>query len=133
MTSRSRLGTAAVLLAITPSIVCCASTAQDSPRAQSARWLAETWPGWAGGEPVDAPARTSNTAYPNVYDNPPTRPLRALSVEQQRTSASDLDALRSHVSDQVKAAQAFDDKNTATALSDVTRGKVAADTGATPN
>jgi hypothetical protein len=56
-----------------------------------------------------------------------------LSTEQQTSAAADLNVLRNRVSDQMKAGQAFDEKNTAAALSEVTRGKLAADTGVAPN
>jgi len=133
MASRSWQATA-LLLATTPVIFGCASTSQvDATRVPATQFVAGQWPTWAGGEPTDTPARSTNSQYPNVLETPPSRPLEVLSADQQTSAAADLNTLRSRVSDQVKAAAAFEEKNTATALSDVTRGKLAADTSVAPN
>jgi hypothetical protein len=132
----SRQATAALLLFTTIGTLGCASTAQvESNRARTTQFVADQWPTWAGGEPADAPARGADSQYPNVLESPSPRPSPALSLDQQTDAAADLNALRSRVSDQVKAAQAFDDKNTATALSEMTKGQLAVEdrAGAAPN
>jgi hypothetical protein len=124
----------ALLVFMTSGIFGCASTTPiASSRSATTQFVADQWPAWAGGEAPDTPARTTNAQYPNVLETPPTRPLQMLSTEQQTSAAADLNVLRNRVSDQMKAAQAFDEKNTAAALSEVTRGKLAADTGVAPN
>jgi hypothetical protein len=129
----------AALLVVTTGLCGCASTAQigapqaDADHVGHAHLVADRWPTWAGGEPSGAPARPPNTPYPNVFENPPARSLETLSAEDQSHAAADLDTLRGRVSNQIKAAAAFDDKNTAAALSEVTRGKLAADISAAPN
>lgn len=138
----------AALLVVTTGLCGCASTAQvgapqiggaqvSAPQADSddvgrAHLVADRWPTWAGGEPSGAPARAPNTPYPNVFEKAPSRSLETLSADQQTHAAADLDTLRGRVSNQIKAAAAFDDKNTAAALSEVTKGKLAADIDA-PN
>jgi hypothetical protein len=104
----------------------CASTTQvDSGHTGTTQLIADKWPTWAGGEPADTPARATHSAYPNVFDSPPPRSMPTLSAEQQAKAAAELDGLRKRVSDQVKAAKAFDEHNTAAALSNVTKGQVA--------
>jgi hypothetical protein len=107
------------------SLNACATTPQAG--GLSAAAIADRWPTWAGGEPQDTPARTAPVPYPNLYAGQTPRNQQLLTSDQQAGAAADLDRLRNRVSDQVKAAKAFDDDNTATALSDVTRGEVAAD------
>jgi hypothetical protein len=103
----------------------CATTPQaEAPHASA---IADRWPTWAGGEPQDVPARTAPPPNPSVYANSAPRNEQLLTGDQQAGAAADLDRLRNRVSDQVKAAKAFDDDNTAAALSDVTRGELAAD------
>jgi hypothetical protein len=112
----------------------CASTAQvESSHTGTTQTIADKWPAWAGGEPANTPARPAHSAYPNVFDSPPPRTMPTLSAEQQNKAAADLDSLRKRVSDQVKAAKAFDERNTATALSNVTKGQVAGDTSGGPH
>jgi hypothetical protein len=133
MASRSWQATT-LLLVMTPGILGCAATSQvDATRVSATHLVASQWPTWAGGEPTDTPAPPTNSQYPNVLETPPSRPLPMLSADQQTSAAADLNTLRSRVSDQVKAAAAFDEKNTATALSEVTKGKLAADTSVAPN
>jgi len=123
-----------VLLAV-PIIGGCASTTQrDASAAPRAQVIADHWPTWAGGEPSDTPARpVQPPPYPNVFDGPPPRNLPMLNAEQQTKAVADLDRMRNHVSDQIRAAKAFDDKNTATALSDATKGQLAAGDGQPPH
>jgi hypothetical protein len=117
----------AVLLFAAIGMTGCASTQVESSH------VADKWPTWAGGEPADTPARPAHSVYPNVFDSPPPRSMPTLSAEQQNKAAADLDSLRKRVSDQVKAAKAFDERNTATALSNVTKGQVAGDTTGGPH
>jgi len=124
----------AVLLFAAISMTGCASTTQvETSHTGTTQLIADKWPTWAGGEPVDTPARPTHSAYPNVFDSPPPRSTPTLSAEQQNKAAADLDSLRKRVSDQVKAAKAFDERNTAAALSNVTKGQVAGDTSGGPH
>jgi hypothetical protein len=133
MASRSRQAIAVLLLMTSGIFGCASATPTASSRSATTQFVADQWPAWAGGEAPDTPARATNPLYPNVLETPPRRPLQMLSTEQQTSAAADLNVLRIRVSDQMKAAQAFDEKNTAAALSEVTRGKLAADTGVAPN
>ena len=124
----------AVLLFAAIGMTGCASTTQvESGHTGTTQSIADKWPTWAGGEPADTPARPARSAYPNVFDSPPPRSMPTLSAEQQNKAAADLDSLRKRVSDQVKAAKAFDERNTAAALSNVTKGQVAGETSGGPH
>src|SRR5262245_47404565 len=114
MASRSGLATAACLLFVVSVLGGCASTSQvDSGSTHTSQFITDRWPTWAGGEPADTPARAANTPYPNVFDEPPARRSPAMTAEQQTQAATDLNRMRNRVSDQIRAAKAFDDENTA--------------------
>jgi hypothetical protein len=133
MASRSRLATAACLVFVISVLGGCASTPQiDSTTTHASQFVTDKWPTWAGGEPADTPARSASTPYPNVFEHPARR-SSAMTVEQQTQAASDLNRMRSRVSDQIRAAKAFDDENTAAALSDATKGQVAGEIAGPPN
>jgi hypothetical protein len=125
MTWRAWQTTATLLLFATSGLFGCASTQVDSARSGVGQFVGEQWPTWAGGESSDAPPPPAATSYPNVYDMPPSRQLQMLSSEQQTKAVADLDASRRRVSDKVNAAKAFDDKHTAKALANATKGQVA--------
>jgi hypothetical protein len=128
MALRSRLATAACLLFMISVLGGCASTPQvDTGNTRMSRFITDKWPTWAGGEPADTPARPASTPYPNVFDEPTARRSPAMSVEQQTQAATDLNRVRNRVFDQIRAAKAFDDENTAAALTDATKGQVAGD------
>ncbi|MBO0755211.1 MAG: hypothetical protein J2P54_05090 [Bradyrhizobiaceae bacterium] len=125
--------TATLLLFTTSSLFGCASTQVDSAHGGVGQIVGERWPTWAGGEPSDTPLPRAPTLYPNVNDMPPSRPLQTLSSEQQRKAVADLDASRRRVSDQMKAAKAFDQKLTAKELANATKGQLAAGVLLPPN
>ena len=125
MTWRARLTTAIFLLVATSFLIGCASTQVDSAYGSVGQFVGAQWPTWAGGESSDTPSKAAATAYPNVYDIPPSRPLQTLSSEQQTKAVADLDASRRHVSEKVKAAIALDEKRTAKALANATKGQIA--------
>jgi hypothetical protein len=125
--------TAMLLLFATSGLFGCASTQVDSAHASVGQFVGERWPTWAGGEPSDAPPPPAATSYPNVYDMPPSRLLKTLSSEQQTKAVADLDASRKRVSNQVKAAKAFDEKLTAKAPANGTKGQVVAVGAVPPN
>lgn len=133
MTQRAWKTNATLLLFATSSLFGCASTQVDSVHASVGQFVGERWPSWAGGEPSDAPPPPAATPYPNVFDMPPSRPLQTLSTEQQTKAVSDLDASRRRVGNQVKAARALDEKLTAKALANATKGQVAAGVAVPPN
>jgi len=125
--------TATLLLFATSSLFGCASTQVDSVHASVGQFVGERWPTWAGGEPSDAPPQPAATSYPNVFDMPPSRPLQTLSTEQQTKAVADLDVSRKRVNNQVKAARALDEKLTAKALANATKGQIAAGVAVAPN
>jgi hypothetical protein len=125
MTWRAWQSTATVLLFATSGLFGCASTQVDPAHGGAGQFVGERWPAWAGGEASDTPPPSVAIRYPNVYDMPPSRPLQTLSSDQQAKSVADLDASRKRVSDKVKAVKAFDEKLTAKALANATKGQVA--------
>lgn len=133
MTWREWQTTATLLLFATSSLFGCASTQVDSAHAGVGQFVGERWPTWAGGEPSATPPPPAAAPYPNVYDMPPSRPLQTLSTEEQTKAVADLDASRRRVSTQVKAAKSLDEKLTAKALANATKGQVAAGVAVPPN
>ena len=88
------------------------------------QFVANEIPAWAGGEPVGTPKAPTVAAYPNVFDETPQKHAQTLTAEEQKRAAADLNSLRGHVDARVKSAQAHDDENTASAVSDTTKGQV---------
>jgi hypothetical protein len=133
MTWRARQTTAIFLLFATSGLFGCASTQVDSAHFGVGQFVGQQWPTWAGGEGSNTPAPAATTSYPNVNDMPPSRPLQALSSDQQTKAVADLDASRRHVGDKVKAAKATDEKLTTEAPANATKGQVVAGVAVPPN
>jgi hypothetical protein len=86
--------------------------------------LATQVPTWAGGEPVGTPTTSAAVTYPNVFDQPPARRGQMLTAAEQKKATADLNALRNKVDARVKWVKAHDEENTASAVSQSTRGQV---------
>jgi hypothetical protein len=114
----------AALFLLAPAALCaCTSTAPVS-QVSGGQFLANEIPAWAGGETTGTPKAPAAAAYPNVFDEPAQRHAQTLTTEQQKKAAADLNSLRSNVDAKLKSARAFDEQNTANAVTETTKGQI---------